>query len=207
MVTRVILFDFDGVIADSFSIFCKCFFESCKTVNINKFATQEDILRLFYGNFYQRLKDELQDEVMANKVMEVYFIKLKREIGKIKLFAGMDEVLMKLSKLAKIFIITSNREEIVREVLINNKIIEDLEIFGSEQIKSKSLKIQSILKNYNNFSEIFFITDTVGDVLEVKKFPIKIAGVAWGWHKPEELLKNGVEIVFKSPKELLEKFS
>ncbi len=53
----LLLFDHDGVIADSFEVFCAGFLEGCRHAGLTQVATADDVVALFEGNVYERMRE------------------------------------------------------------------------------------------------------------------------------------------------------
>ena len=51
--SNILIFDNDGVIADSLEIFMKTVINTCKKHGSNQVNTKEDFLNLFNGNLYE----------------------------------------------------------------------------------------------------------------------------------------------------------
>jgi len=49
---NILIFDFDGVIVDSFDIFLENFLEACQSVGVTQVNSKEHFLRLFDDNIY-----------------------------------------------------------------------------------------------------------------------------------------------------------
>lgn len=55
--------------------------------------------------------------------------------------------------------------------------------------------------------DVYFVTDTAGDVIEGNRAEVKTIAVTWGFHDRERLEKAKPDIIVNTPEELLNYFS
>ena len=87
--SNVLIFDYDGVIADSLEIFMKKVIAACIKHGSNKVNTKEDFLNLFDDNLYVSLIKRGISKETIPKLIEDFQIGLKEQ-KKIKLFNGVN---------------------------------------------------------------------------------------------------------------------
>lgn len=201
---NILIFDFDGVIADSLDIFMKKVITACINYGSTQVNTKEDFLSLFENNLYESLvKQGIHEDKIPNMIE-----KLKigtKEQNKIKIFDGIKEALLQLSKNYMIFIITSNVTQVVEEFLKSKDIICFEEVIGADEDTSKVKKINSIKLKFKG-ANYFYIGDTLGDVIEGRKAGVKTIAVTWGWHDENRLKKGKPDYIIRNPKELINLF-
>jgi len=79
------------------------------------------------------------------------------------------------------------------------------DVLGADIHRDKRIKIKSILDKYNIKSEnAVFITDSLGDILEVNECKVNSIGVTWGIHDREILKKGNPAMIIDDPRDLLE---
>ena len=202
--SNVLIFDYDGVIADSLEIFMKKVIAACIKHGSNKVNTKEYFLNLFDDNLYASLIERGISKETIPKLIEDFQIGLKEQ-KKIKLSSGVKEMLVKLSKHNKIIIVTSNITGVVEESLKLKNIDCFEEVMGADKETSKVKKIEAVKSKYKN-NEYFYIGDTKGDIIEGKKAGIKTIAVTWGWHNEDKLKEENPDFIVHSPQELLDLF-
>jgi len=198
---NVLIFDYDGVIVDSFDIFMKNFIVACKKQGFENIASKKEFLKLFENNMYESMfaMGMTKDQIL--KI--VYYMRdaLIENQDKIKVFPGIIQVLQKLSKENNMVIVTSNDTNVVKKFLKSGNMDFFNEIFGSDKASSKIEKIEKIKKKYPN-SKYFYIGDTQGDIIEGSNAGVKTVAVTWGWHEKEQLEEVKPDFILNSPKEL-----
>ena len=200
---NIIIFDYDGVIVDSFQIFMSNFIDACKKEGRSSIATKDDFLKLFEKNMYESMfaMGMTKEEILRI----VYYMRdaLIKNQDKIKPFKGIADVLNVLFKTNKLFIVTSNETQVVEKYLQSQKLFGFFkEIYGSDTGASKIEKILKI-KSSNPGCNYFYVGDTQGDILEGKKSSVKTVAVTWGWHKKEQLQEVSPDFLIDTPKDLL----
>ena len=199
---NVLIFDYDGVIVDSFEIFMTNFIEACKKEGWNSIATKDDFLKLFENNMYESMYEiGMTKEEILRIVFRMRDALIQNQ-HKLKLFNGITDVLKALLKKNLLFIVTSNETQVVERYLRSHKLFGFFkEIYGSDTGASKIEKILSIKKNNPNCN-YFYIGDTQGDILEGIKSGVKTVAVGWGWHDKEQLKIVSPDFLIDSPKDL-----
>ena len=190
---KAIIFDFDGVIADTYDLnlqLSKHFYPE---------TTEQDFLDHHNGNSLQEPKIPFKEEEL-----EPYFHMQKPLFTKQHLFP-FKEILEKLHKQFTLFIITSTFDENVIHLLeLDNYHKYFKQVLGSQIHKSKEVKFHMIFDQNSLLpSECLFVTDTIGDIKEARKVGIKTIAVTWGYHSEELLKQHNPEAIVNNAKELL----
>lgn len=200
---NISIFDYDGVIVDSFEIFMNNFINACKKEGRNNIKTKNDFLKLFENNMYDSMYSLGMTKEEILRIVYRMRDALIQNQSKIKTFGGINDVLKNLSKKSLIFIVTSNDKTVVEKYLKSQKLFDYInEIYGSDTAPSKIEKILKI-KEKNYGCNYFYIGDTQGDILEGKKSNVKTIAVGWGWHNKEQLKIVAPDYIIDNPKDLL----
>jgi len=191
---KAIIFDFDGVIHDTFELAYK--------VNVEVFGdrfSEEDYRSLFDGNIYD--KAEITEENSRK------FFELQNDSFKsLKIEENVKENLVKLADKYLLFIISSNQEETLKTYFQNNNFTHVFkEILGSETHKSKVEKFKILFDKYGfGPNDCVFVTDTLGDIIEGNKVGVKTVGVDFGFHERERLERANPFRIVSSFDEIVE---
>jgi HAD superfamily hydrolase (TIGR01549 family) len=195
---KFIFFDFDGVIADSFS--------AAFAVNKMIFptSTEDDYRKRFEGNINEAasLKDEPKTDVD-------FFTEYTLLLPKCPIFEGMEEVVKKLAASHTLIIVSSTISDLIKEYLKSHQLDNYFtEVMGNDIHKSKITKIEMALSKYGmSEDDCLFITDTLGDIKEAHHVGIKAIAVTWGYQSRQTLELGQPSAIVDTPAELLEKTS
>ena len=199
---NVLIFDYDGVIIDSFHIFMTNFINACKKEGWNNISTKDDFLKLFENNMFESMYAMGMRKEEILRIVYRMRNALTKNQDKLKIFDGIVNVLKVLSKKNLLFIVTSNETQVVEKCLRSHQLFDFFkEIYGSDKGVSKIEKILKIKINNPNCN-YFYICDTKGDVLEGLKSGVKTAAVSWGWHDKEQLKIVSPDFIIDVPEDL-----
>ncbi len=201
----IIIFDYDGVIADSLETVISIYNKLASEYKLEKISDKKDFTELFNGNFFIGLNQSGIDPQVANNLLEEIADGLASKAKEIPLFSGVKEVLEKLSQNYKIMIITSNLSRVIESSLKANNIRVIEEVIGADKEKSKVKKIEKVKKKYPE-SKIYYVGDTTGDIYEGREAKVTTIGVTWGFHSIRKITSSKPDFLVNSPKELLSIF-
>lgn len=201
---RLVVFDFDGTLADSFAWFL---------ATINKVAercgfrpidmTRLDELRGYSGR--QMMKyHELPLWKLPSVANEMRSLMAERA-GEISLFPGVDALLRGLrDREIESAIVTSNSKENVVRILgeENVSLIRYLECGAT--IFGKKVKLRKVLKASGApVRNVLCVGDEIRDADAARALDLDFIGVSWGYTKPVSLQRHSKEPLLSTPEELL----
>lgn len=197
---KIILFDFDGVLAHmlehSFTIH--------KSVNPN--FTWEQFEKLSDGNFHEEYK-----KMTTHVQPENFYSQYGSHLETLGLEHKVADCVKILSKDFILYIVSSTSGACIKDFLFKEGALDCFkDILGHENHASKVIKTKSILeKEQVSGEQCIFITDTIGDIKEARACDVQSIGVTWGLNKKEKLEKENPFAVVDTPEELsiaIEKF-
>jgi len=202
----LILFDFDGVLADTLGDLLQFGQEVCDELGVKHVATPDDLDSLEVMSFatYGR-----QLEVPEHLVDEFVRRCLKR-FGEKKsppdIFEGMGEVVRKLAVSHVLGIITGNSSQNVTAFLVEHGLAEYVRaIFGVDSPGSKTEKISQAQNQFTAEGEaVFMVGDSMSDTRAAKEAAVKSIAVSWGHQSAETLIRAKPDFLVCSPRELME---
>lgn len=176
---KAILFDFDGVLYNTFALHLE------KLREFTRYPISEEEYRNMHnGNFYSHNVEALKeiDWLKYRDFVREYFENLTME-------KTVYDTLVKISRNKQLFVISSGDEYVICQYLKNNGVRDFfLEVLGGEFAYSKIIKFEYVLRKYFlEKNESIYITDTLGDILEAHEFGIKTIAVDLGFHTRETL--------------------
>jgi len=201
---KVIIFDFDGTIADTFSAVVEIVNGLSDKFGISKLGIEEiSALR------HKRAQDLLKVfQIPLWKIPKFLFIvkeKLSNEIQDIKAFPEIFDVLIRLKKDGySLGILSSNSEQTVNRFLEQNHVdVFDFvccekDIFG----KSRVLK-KLIVKYALHRDQVVYVGDETRDVEAARGAKIKVVAVTWGYNSSRALEQQYPDRIIDKPQELV----
>lgn len=205
MKEKLIIFDYDGVIADSLDMILGVFDDICDEINHKTYLKKKDIMEI--NNL---ISEELVKCIRVPKEKRNFFLKrinelLKERSKNVNLFGNIAGTIKSLCKNSYLAIISANNEKAIKSLLMYNHLEEFFDcILGSGSKGEKSKKIEFLVGKYSIKKEnTFFIGDTVSDILAAKKASVKSIAVTWGFQKIERLKKEKPDFIVENSNELI----
>jgi HAD superfamily hydrolase (TIGR01509 family) len=203
---KVIIFDFDGTLADSFKAVWKI--SNQLAVEFGYPVTQPDDV--------QQLKNLSSREIIKQSrlsPLKIPFLvrrlrrELSREIPHLQLFAGMKPVLRSLKQQGNhLGIVTSNSRENVVAFLtaqalpdIFDFVESGLTLFGKDKVLQRVVKQQRL-----NPADMIYVGDETRDIEAARKMGIQIISVTWGFNSEQALAAENPDFLIHQPEELLQ---
>jgi HAD superfamily hydrolase (TIGR01549 family) len=189
---KMLIFDFDGTIADTFSFLLDNFDEVVKLIGAEDKIKRENI------DYYRGLSmREFFKELGFSKAGLIFKIfKLQKELHKymndVKIYPGVGELIKRFNKEGYILcIVTSNSGKNVKKFLKNHSLMRYFEQLYSDPLMfTKDRKIKKLIKKYKlKTDEVLYIGDEVRDVKEAKQAGVKTISVSWGYNNYDALEK------------------
>ncbi|MEI7890498.1 MAG: HAD-IA family hydrolase [bacterium] len=181
---KAIIFDFDGVIHDTYEMAYQIDRESS-----GGDLTREQHRDFFSGNIFERV---VVDEEKAKTQIDKFYELQKEAFKYLKIDENIKNNLEQLSKDHILFVVSSNWEETLNTYFQNNNFTHIFkEVLGAETHRSKVEKFKLLFEKYNlNVNDCVFVTDTLGDILEGNKVGVKTIAVDFGFHERDRLEKG-----------------
>lgn len=194
---NIVLFDFDGVIADTFEAAFRV------AGSFEPSLTRENVRERFEGNINDYHEKENGKPVREAGV-SVFFRMYAPEVMRSRIFPGIRDAIDALSAEFTLMVVSSTISAPIREYLaLHHAAHYFSEIMGSDVHKSKEEKIRMIFTQYGMGPDsCVFVTDTLGDIREAAKLGVGAIGVTWGFHEPERLLRGSPFRLIEKPEDL-----
>ena len=172
-----VIFDFDGVIADTFDINWALSQEHDET------ATLEDFLAHHDGNVFSEPRIKFRPERVHLFYSEYRNRLLPSHVERAS------EPLKRLGETHSLYVISSTSEQAITEVLeLAGLLTYFTRIMGVETHKSKVEKFKLLTNEYGiTPNNSIFITDTLGDIREAHKVGIRTIAETFGFHDRKRL--------------------
>jgi len=199
----VIMFDNDGVLADSFDAFLAAFGAACRRHGHAGIGTRERFLGLFEGNFYDGMAAHGVSREALRAIVDDTTAALSATPD-LRPFPGVAELLQRLATRFDVVVISSNAASVVRGFLAREGLDAFVsDVLGVETDPSKVRKIATVTARYPGQLAYFYVGDTSGDMVEGAAAGATPLGAGWGWHGPAVLAAAGAAYVAATPADLL----
>ena len=200
---KILIFDFDGTIADTHQFI----------IEISNRLSHEFKYKPILPHEIELLKDKTSQEIIRHlrvPIMKIPAIlaKAKKEfyqgISLLQPIDGLKEILFRLKEEGNAMgILSSNSLENIGQFLKNHQ----LDIFdfveNTAKVWSKNTSLKRLIQE-NDFAiqEMLYIGDEIRDVIAAKRLGVKIAAVTWGYNSIDALKKHNPDFMVSSPEEL-----
>ena len=205
MVDRVLIFDFDGVLADSLDVFEVCVQAACREARAPAPADRAAFLRLFDGNLFAGLQAAGVPADALPALIAALRRHLETRAGEYRLWPGIPEALARLAQTSAVFVVTSGIAGVVAGVLRRHGVTCVQRVLGAEEGTGKVAKIRAAAAACPDVP-CFYVGDTCGDVLEGREADARTVAAAWGWHDAARLRATQPDHLLHAPPELVALF-
>ncbi|MBW4510210.1 MAG: HAD-IA family hydrolase [Scytonematopsis contorta HA4267-MV1] len=206
MTQKVIIFDFDGTIADTVDALVSITNSLAKQFGYIPISRDElSILRNLTSR--EILKYSGISAFKVPFLVKRVKSELKNKIKDLKPIPDIREALIALKDDGhRLGIITSNSKENVTEFLQVNELDNLFEfIHSGVTIFGKTTIINNLLRQKQlKTQEVIYVGDETRDIESSKKANIKVVAVTWGFNSQEALAKEKPDFLIHEPQELVE---
>jgi len=204
-VAKVLIFDFDGTIANSEDAIVEIYNNLAERSG-NPIIDKGDMINLRGKSIIGKCK-ALKISIrrlpfLFKKLKQQYRAKLKA----IPLKNGIQELLHQLCSMGfTLDIISSNQEKVIREFLKQNDIEVFDNVYSTKSLFSKHHTIKKFIKKRNiDNTDVIYIGDEVRDITSCKIAGIKIIAVTWGYDSREILSQAQPDFMADTPSQIIE---
>lgn len=201
---RLVIFDFDGTLADSFPWFLEVFDHLAERFGFENpdRSHLDELRRLGPRELLKRLKVPL----LKLPAIATYAQKLQnQQIEKIVLFDGMADVIRDLkARGVTVVVVTSNDADNVRTVL-GAELSGQIDHFScGSSLFGKAAKFKAVLKAFRaRPEEALSIGDELRDIEAARKVGMAVGAVTWGYAHEDSLLSEKPDHIFAKPADIL----
>jgi phosphoglycolate phosphatase len=199
----VIIFDFDGTIADSLAVVLELFYE----MTGHPALTAEEIAVLRRTPSVRQVAKavgitprQIPRVLMKGRAL------MSSRLDEVRPFTGIDSVLAALHADGhRLLMISSNSRPNVEGFLRTHQLDQYFdEVYGGIGLLRKAGALAKVIRqNRSDPSECFYIGDEVRDILAAKKARVRSVAVAWGYNDYDILAAEQPFAVAKAPQDLL----
>ena len=203
---RLLLFDYDGVIADTFADMLTFAQETCEELGVSHTVVPADLSKLEVMSFATfgracEVPEPLLDEFVGKST--------RRFAEKVKppaIFDGLAEVIRGLSERNILAIVTGNTSGNVNAFLAHHRLQGCFRgIYGVDMPGSKVEKIKLARREFETGRNLtWFVGDSLSDIRAAREAGVKSIAVGWGHQSLNLLLCGKPDMVVHSSMELMQ---
>ena len=201
----VVIFDFDGVLANSAPQFLELYKKICiKHDKPFPLKTTDDFRNWYdsrWENNYYRLGFKKED-IPRILELEKEFL----DYNKIKLYEGIKEILLSLYENYNLAIASTTPSYKIKKKLEEENLVELFSIIsgGDDGSSEKVKKIKKVLDYFEvSAKKCIMIGDTVMDITSAKELGVKCIGLTCGWNTRKRLEEAKPYLIFDNHQKML----
>jgi phosphoglycolate phosphatase len=204
----LIIFDYDGVIADTLEDLLRSSQIACNKLGVKHSVTKDDLSNLevmSFPTFGQACEVPEQHIDEFVRICLNFFAEKKSPPA---IFTGMCDVIRYLAVNHRIVIVTTNTSQNVNAFLEKHNLADLIQaVYGVETPGSKVQKIrmarEQLLESKKN-ELVFMVGDSLSDILAAKEASVISIAISWGHQSLEKLQRGNPDFVVSSPHDLIE---
>lgn len=200
---KLVLFDFDGTLADSADWFLK---------QLNSLADEFKFSRIDPADF-EKLRGYSSKQIIQHMGMPLWKLpalmtRMRKAAaqhnGAIRLFPGVDSMLLELEqKGASVGIVSSNAETNIRQVLGSSNAARVRHFSCGASLFGKAVKLRGALRRHRIAAkESIYIGDEIRDATAAREAGMAFGAVEWGFTSAAALRKENPELMFSTVEEI-----
>lgn len=203
----LIIFDFDGVLADTLDDLILFGQEVCDELGVQHTVNEKDLSNLEVMSFATFGQACEVPEHLINEFVQRCLKRFAEKKSPPAIFNGIGDVIREFASSHTLAIVTTNSSQNVNAFLTEHGLDAYVRaIYGIDTAGSKAQKIsiaQSQFINGANPEPVYMIGDSLSDIKAAKEASVKSIAVTWGHQSLEHLMRGEPDFVVHNPHELL----
>jgi phosphoglycolate phosphatase len=200
---KIVLFDFDGTIADSFTVVQNIFYEITGKPRIKDPVEIERLRKMTTLAAVREL--HIRPWQIPGLLIKGRSA-MAQHINDIPIFPGMVQTIRKLHADGfELYVMSSNSAQNVQDFLKHHSLDSYfLRVYGNIGLLNKAAAIRNVMRR-NRFApeECAYIGDETRDIEGAKRAGITIISVPWGYNDRGLLAHHQPDVIVSSPQEII----
>jgi HAD superfamily hydrolase (TIGR01549 family) len=200
----LVIFDYDGVLADTLDDLIRFGQEACNRLGVNHVVTKDDLSNLEVMSFATFGRACEVPEHLIDEFVKISLNLFAEKESPPAIFDGLRDVIQHLSSNHKVAIVTTNSSQNVHAFLTQHGLDSLVHaVYGVDTPGSKAQKISIARERFaKNGEAVFMIGDALSDVRAAKEAGVSSIAVTWGHQHLETLQRGKPDYVVINPHEL-----
>ncbi|HSO13873.1 MAG TPA: HAD family hydrolase [Anaerolineales bacterium] len=204
----LIIFDFDGVLADTLDDLIQFGQEVCDELGIKHVVNKEDLSNLESMSFASFGRACEVPEHLVDEFVQRCLKRFAERKSPPAIFNGLSVIIREFAINNTLAIITTNSSQNVNAFLIEHDMDQCIHtVYGVDIPGSKAQKIAMARNQFSadaNRESVFMIGDSLSDITAAKEASVTSVAVTWGHQSLEHLLRGNPDYVVHFPQDLVE---
>ena len=201
----LVIFDYDGVLADTLDDLIRFGQEACDQLGVKHVVTKNDLSNLEVMSFATYGRACEVPEHLIDEFVKISLNLFAQKESPPAIFDGLHDVIQHLASNHKLAIVTTNSSQNVHAFLTKHGLDDFFDaVYGVDTPGSKAHKIALARERFvKNGEAVFMIGDALSDVRSAKEAGVLSIAITWGHQSLETLMRGEPDFVVNSPKNLI----
>ncbi len=204
----LIIFDFDGVLADTLQDLILFAQEVCDELGVHHLVKKEDLSNLEVMSFATFGRACEVPENLVEVFVQGCLKRFAEKKSAPEIFNGLGDLVRYFSSHHTIAIVTTNSSQNVNAFLAEHGLEKSVHaVYGVDVPGSKAEKISIVQNQFSagmKRKSVFMIGDSLSDMMAAKQASVTSIAVTWGHQSLERLLQGEPDHVVHFPQDLIE---
>ena len=204
----LIIFDYDGVLADTFADLLQFGQEACNILGVKHVVEKDDLSNLEVMSFASYGRACEVPEHLVDEFVQICLKSIAEKKSPPTIFNGLSNIVRRFAVNNTIAIITTNSSQNVNAFLVQHDLSGCIHtVYGVDSPGSKAQKISIARNRYSADimqESVFMVGDSLSDIRAAKETATTSIAVTWGHQSLESLLSGGPDYVVDFPHDLIE---
>jgi phosphoglycolate phosphatase len=204
----LIIFDFDGVLADTLIDLLQFGQEACDQLGVKHGVRKDDLSNLEVMSFASYGRACEVPDHLVDKFVQICLKRFAEKKSPPAIFKGLSKVVRRLAVKNTLVVITTNTSQNVNAFLISHGLDGYIRaVYGVDSPGSKAQKISTAREQFsveNKRGSVFMVGDSLSDIRAAKEASVRSIAVTWGHQSLSHLLAGSPDFITHSPTDLIE---
>ncbi len=203
----LIIFDYDGVLADTLDDLLQFGQEACNTLGVKHVVERNDLSNLEVMSFASYGRACGVPEHLVTEFVHICLQRFAEKKSPPAIFNGLGDIVRRLAVNNTIAIVTTNSSENVNFFLVKHGLDGFVHaVYGVDSPGSKAQKIslaRNRLATDKKQEPVFMVGDSLSDMRAAKETATTSIAVTWGHQSLDHLLRGEPDYVVNFPSDLI----
>jgi phosphoglycolate phosphatase len=203
----LIIFDFDGVLADTLDDLIRFGQEACDELGVKHIVKKDDLSNLELMSFATFGRACEVPEQLVDQFVQKCLKRFAEKKSPPAIFNGLGDIVRDFAARHTLAIVTTNTSQNAHAFLVEHGLDDCIQtIYGIDIPGSKAQKISIARNQFSADAQrgVFMIGDALSDMNAAKEAAVTSIAVTWGHQSLEHLRRGHPDHVARSPHELIE---